>query len=118
MNDAITEAQLAQLHAALQGLRVELTDMVEMSQDAAQPVDLDQPIGRLSRMDAMQQQQMADSNRRNAGQRLRQVNAALAAFERGEYGSCTACEEPIAFGRLKARPETRLCVGCQSARER
>jgi DnaK suppressor protein len=118
VSDELTDDQRAILHAALEKLREELTDMVELSHDAAQPVDLDQPIGRVSRIDAIQQQQMADSNRRNAAQRLRQVNVALAAFDRGEYGLCATCEEPIAFRRLEARPEARMCVGCQSARER
>jgi DnaK suppressor protein len=118
VSDELSDEQLATLHAALLTLRDELTDMVELSHDAAQPVDLDQPIGRVSRIDAIQQQQMADSNRRNAAQRLGQVKAALAAFDRGEYGLCATCEEPIAFRRLTARPEARLCVSCQSARER
>jgi DnaK suppressor protein len=50
--------------------------------------------------------------------RLRQIVAALDRLQRGEYGDCLACSEPIALARLRARPEATLCVRCQSARER
>lgn len=43
---------------------------------------------------------------------LREVHLALAAIENGTYGLCTACGEPIAALRLKAVPETRLCLLC------
>jgi DnaK suppressor protein len=61
---------------------------------------------------------MIASNRAASRARLGRVGEALAAIERGEYGACARCEEPIAFRRLKAKPESRLCVACQGASER
>jgi DnaK suppressor protein len=81
-------------------------------------VDLDEPIGRLSRMDAMQQQKMAQASRRATRMRLDQVGAALANLAAGEYGLCRVCEEPIGYKRLKARPETPRCLECQRKSER
>lgn len=117
MSDQLTAAQVAELTADLESLEAELRSSLADTVDGAKPVDLDEPIGRLSRMDAMQQQKMVEANRRNAETRLRMVLSARAAVTNDEYGLCQECDEPVAFRRLKARPETRYCLECQSARE-
>jgi len=114
----LSDAQQQELVGALEALSLSLTALLASTSDDSKPVDLDQPIGRLSRMDAMQQQEMAQAARRGDELRLKQVRAALAAVEAGEYGDCRACEEPIGYGRLSARPETPFCVRCQSSNER
>ena len=114
----LTEQDIGRIAAALQRIRAELVESLEASTDSARTVELDQPIGRLSRMDAIQQQKMARANRRSQELRLGLVAAALAAIERGEYGLCRACEEPIAVARLMAKPETPLCLACQRRAER
>jgi len=114
----LTDAQTRGLRAALESAQAELNAALGARQASAKPVDLDEPIGRLSRMDAMQQQQMAAANKRNADLRLQLVRAALAALDDDEYGYCRLCEEPIGYGRLSARPEAPFCLKCQSQRER
>ncbi len=103
---------------ALLALGGELAQMLSSSAQAAKPVDLDEPIGRLSRMDAMQQQNMAAANRRAAQVRQKQVTAALVRIDEDEYGDCLDCGESIAAGRLEATPEAPFCIQCQSSRER
>jgi len=110
--------QLETLRAALLQLRGELAQMLSSSKKAAEPVDLDEPIGRLSRMDAMQQQKMLAANRQAARVRQRQVDVALARFDDGEYGDCLECGEPVGARRLLANPETPFCLVCQTAREK
>jgi DnaK suppressor protein len=68
-------------------------------------------------MEAMQQQQMAAANRRSLKTRLDQVRSALERMSAGEYGLCLECEEPIAYKRLAARPESRFCLSCKRGRE-
>lgn len=106
------------LHASLLALADELRALLESFRENAQPVDLDEPIGRLSRMDAIQQQNMAVANRRSAEQRLTRVEGALRRIDDGEYGDCLECGEPISLPRLEAQPEALLCVDCQGLRER
>ncbi|MEM7244524.1 MAG: TraR/DksA family transcriptional regulator [Acidobacteriota bacterium] len=115
--DELTEAELAELHEALVALRDELAEMLDSSASGAKPVDLDEPIGRLSRMDAMQQQSMVVANRAAAEARLAQVRRALEAHAEEEYGWCRSCDEPIGIVRLRARPEAPLCVRCQDRAE-
>jgi len=114
MIEELTTSQTAELKDVLSNLKAELEALLVLSKDATKTVELDQPIGRVSRIDAIQQQKMASTNRRNAEIRLLQVKAALAAFDVDEYGDCKQCEEPIGYDRLKARPEAPLCLVCQS----
>ena len=113
----LTQEQLDELRQDLEELRVVLETTLQQSAHGAEPVDLDKPIGRLSRMDEIQQQQMVKASRRSQEVRLAQVRAALQRCEEGEYGECPECGEHIAYKRLKARPESRFCVPCQQSRE-
>ena len=99
-------------------LEAELEALIEQTSEGAAPVDLDEPIGRLSRMEAIQQQAMTAANRRASERRLQMTRAALGRIERGEYGECVSCGDDIAVRRLAARPETPLCLECAEARER
>ena len=47
---------------------------------------------------------------------LREVDMALERIDKGEYGICQECEEPISIKRLKAVPWARLCLECQERR--
>ncbi len=49
---------------------------------------------------------------------LTEIRDALDRMHRGIYGICANCEEPIAFDRLKNLPYARLCIDCQSTREK
>lgn len=117
MPDPLTDAQRAELQRTLEALAAELGSQLERSRDGARPVDLDEPIGRVSRVDAMQQQQMIAANRSAAGRRRRQVEAALERCRDGTLGECAACGDEIGWARLSARPESALCLACQQRRE-
>lgn len=116
--DELTPDQIEEMRSALQERQAELRHLLEVTLDGTRPVDLLQPIGRLTRMDAIQQQKMTAANRRSSEVRLRQVTAALQAIARGDYGPCRRCEEPIGHRRLKARPEAPYCLDCQDAIDR
>jgi DnaK suppressor protein len=117
MSEELTEAQLLELKADLFTLAEQLQETLA-DRSRTETVDLDLPIGRLSRIDAIQQQAMAEAERRRAGLRLEAVQAAISFFEEGDYGFCKACGEDMPWGRLKARPETPLCVTCLSQYEK
>jgi len=96
----------------------ELEDLAESSREATATVELDQTRqGRLSRMDALQGQAMAKDAERRRVLQLQRLRAALARLERGEFGECLECDEPIAEPRLRADPGATLCLECASDRE-
>ena len=116
MGDHLSEDQFAALADQLRLLQAELQRALQQGDETA-PVDLDLPIGRLTRMDAIQQQSMAKANRRDNEMRLQQVRRALEAVDEGEYGSCRKCRRAINYQRLNARPEAAICLRCQEALE-
>ena len=93
--------------------RSETEDFLEGLKESSKPVDLNDPIGRLSRMDAIQQQQMSLDSKNRAILTLKQIQAALERVQDGSYGVCLNCEEEISEKRLRARPETPFCALCQ-----
>ncbi len=113
--EELTGEQLGGLEDKLEEVRVELEALLEQTRGQGKPVSLDQPIGRLSRMDAIQQQQMARAQLTRHRVRLQQVHAALARLADDDYGWCQRCEEPIGFKRLSAKPESPLCMVCLRA---
>jgi DnaK suppressor protein len=112
----LSNAETETLRERLIELVAELEETLRMSAGAAAPVVLDQSsVGRLSRMDAIQQQSVAKATRQKAQLRLTQCKVALSAFDRDEYGLCRKCEEPIGYRRLSAKPEAPFCLECQRA---
>ena len=114
----LTPTELTDLRDKLEKLRHEFETMVQSSGTQAKPVQLDEPIGRLSRMDALQQQSMARANVETARHGFVLINASLRRIRDGIYGECLECEEPIGYARLKASPESPFCVSCQGQREK
>ena len=117
MNE-LSPDQLRELNAALLARKQELEQLLASTKDGTRPVDLSQPIGRLTRMDAIQQQSMSAANRRQHNLRLRLIEQALDAMQRDRYGLCLKCEDPIGYARLKARPESPFCLDCQNEIDR
>jgi DnaK suppressor protein len=110
-----TAAELAELAAEIAAELERLERSIRLSGDAAAPVALDQSaVGRVSRADAMQNQQMAVSTRARSQARHAELLEALGRIERGEYGVCQSCRAGIPFGRLLVFPEARWCAGCGS----
>ncbi len=114
----LTPAQCQELKQRLLETAAQLEALSGATRDAAAPVSLEQPIGRLARMDSLQNQQLADAQRRQREQQKAQIQSALRRLEEDTYGECISCGEDIGYDRLKVRPETPLCLGCQRSRER
>ncbi len=110
-----SQEQLAEVYASLLALRKQIQDLLLDTSGATNTVELDQSTqGRLSRMDAMQRQEMAKAEKRRAETRLQRVEAVLESYDDPEvdFGSCRQCGEPIALKRLQALPDALFCVPC------
>jgi len=91
----------------------ELEDLSDISAEARDPVSLDQQsVGRLSRMDAMQQQAMNQATEHKRKYDLIRIEAAQRRLRDDEYGYCEDCGEEIPDGRLAIDPMAELCVNC------
>lgn len=109
----LSAAQIEILHKSLLERQSELKALDAEAASWRNTVELDQQsVGRLSRMDAMQQQEMAQAEARRRTSDLARIEMALKRIEQGEFGWCTECGEPIAFKRLEIDPAAHLCIGC------
>lgn len=98
----------------LNALKAETIALSKRSQEERQAVQLDQQsVGRLSRMDAMQQQAMAQAQERNRAATLVRIDQAFKLIEQGEYGYCLSCGDEIAEKRLEIDPTASHCVACK-----
>lgn len=96
--------------------RSELLDLVQTSADSRKPVELDQTrVGRLSRMDALQNQAMSLEAERRRRLELQRIEASLKRIEEGDYGYCVSCGEQIPLRRLELDPTLPTCVNCASS---
>ena len=109
MSDSDVTAREANLRARLG----ELDSLEATNEEGRAVVVLDQQsVGRLSRMDALQNQAMAqETQRRRAQERLR-IAAALQRIADDEYGWCAECGEAIAAKRLDVDPMAVMCAKC------
>ncbi len=115
----ITAAQREEIHASLLALEVQLLALLEDDAGLSDTVELDQgAVGRISRVDALQAQAMAQATQRRSRLRLARVRSALERYRTDpeELGVCPECGDDIGLGRLRAYPEAVFCVGCADRR--
>ncbi len=93
--------------------RDDIRQLTQLTIDDRKPVELDQnAVGRLSRMDAIQVQAMAQETERRREVEVQRIDAALIRIEEGEYGYCTRCGDEIPAKRLDFNPSAPLCITC------
>ena len=93
--------------------KAEIEEFSALSKDAREPVELDQQaVGRLSRMDALQNQAMQQAGERARQRDLVRIEMAERRLAEDDYGYCADCGEEIPEGRLKIDPMAERCVNC------
>jgi len=110
----LTASQLQELKEILRSERARLTRSLERAQRDG-PVQLDQQaVGRLSRMDALMNEGLAQASMSRAREEVGLIEQALERIQNGTYGFCQTCREPIDVNRLTAIPETLHCASCRA----
>ena len=111
----LSNEQRQQITDKLTLLEGELEEEIKETKIRSQPVELDQQaVGRVSRVDAIQQQQMQLASLQRLERRLQLVRAAQSRIDAEDFGLCANCEEPIEWKRLLAVPESPICIDCAS----
>lgn len=109
----LTDDQVTELHQELTRQLRRLERSMKLTDEAARPVELDQTaVGRLSRMDSLQNQGLTKSLQERERIKLARLKEALARVEAGTYGVCPECGADIPFGRLSVFPEAPSCAAC------
>lgn len=87
---------------------------IEELEQLTQPIPLDASIGRVTRMDAINNKSINESGLRDKKKLLERLNKALERSETKDFGFCMRCGNEIAFGRLEYLPYTTRCIKCAS----
>ena len=90
----------------------ELEKRIEHLEETTKPIAPDKGLGRLTRLDAMQDKSVKEAALRQARETLTKANYALSQLYRKGFGTCGMCGNEIPFERLLAVPHATICVGC------
>jgi len=103
----------AKIRESLEALLAALDREDLRGAEGQRTVELDQQaVGRLSRMDALQNQAMARAQAVRRMAQRQKIKAALARLAEGEYGYCTDCGDALSPERLAADPAAPRCLSC------
>lgn len=109
--NTLTPRQLEEVRSELLRTLAKLQKSAQSSAERA--VNLDQStVGRLSRIDAIQNQGLTNSLKDREQTKLTMITEALRRIEAGTYGVCSTCASIIQFERLLIFPETTVCTPC------
>jgi len=108
----ITVEQLIELEILIADELERIQDESESSEVEREAISPDVAIGRLSRLDSMQMQEIAKDAERRREDRVALLEMALERIDLGTYGKCDSCQGSIPFERLKITPEANRCGNC------
>lgn len=108
----MTENEKQQITAGLQKEKEKLERKIRSLKEETQPVSPDDSIGRVSRMDAINNKSVNEAALRKAEDRLKNVLLSLENIDEPDFGKCRNCGKPIPFGRLMVMPGSSTCVAC------
>lgn len=87
-------------------------EMIEEYRELTKPVEPDVAIGRISRMDAINNKSVNEASLRHAEQKLQSLKRVLSMYGTDEFGRCIKCRAMIPPGRILYRPESLYCINC------
>lgn len=82
--------------------------------DLTKPIAPENAIGRISRMDAINNKSVNEAALKQAEQKLKNLKIALSNINDAGFGLCFKCHDQIPIGRILLMPHTRFCVNCAS----
>jgi len=80
--------------------------------EMTKPVAPDDAIGRISRMDAINNKSVTEASLRKAEGKLSSLHRVLSKIDAEDFGLCLKCNQPIPIGRILIRPQSLHCVNC------
>lgn len=108
----MTPEQRREIRTRIEKRMEELKITIAQLEETSKPVSLDQPIGRLSRMDSIANQAISGQRLTDSRRTLMRLERAMDKVDDEHFGVCAECGEDIAPGRLLVMPEATQCVDC------
>jgi DnaK suppressor protein len=103
----------------LKHIQQKINEEIAKTQDAilnykelTKPIAPENAIGRISRMDAINNKTVNEAALKKAELKLNNLTIALSNIKDPDFGLCAKCNNPIPLGRILLMPHTRFCVHC------
>ena len=90
----------------------EMKEKILEYKELTKPISPENAIGRVSRMDAINNKSVNEAALRQAEMKLRKMQQSLEKIDQPHFGTCTGCGEQIPLGRIMLMPESTKCVRC------
>jgi len=108
----MTYDELQSLTLQIQELIISTRSEIEKLEDVTQPVKPENSLGRVSRMDAINNKSVMEASLRSKREKLSKLELALKKVDQPNFGNCTRCQAAIRPARLMLLPESDLCIRC------
>jgi len=108
----MTDQERNDLRKKMKRRQEELEREIAVMEQSARPVEPDNAIGRLTRLEAMGAQGVSDAALRSMKAELGRLQYALKKIDSPDFGECTICGEDIPVKRLMVKPDAATCVPC------
>lgn len=94
----------------IEKIKIRITNLEELTK----PIAPDCAIGRISRMDAINNKSINENALRKAQNKLKGMEIALINVAEADFGLCVKCKRHIPLRRILLMPHSRFCVHCAS----
>jgi len=108
----MTSGDKAALKNKIEELIVKYEHDIKETEKMTQPVKPENSLGRISRMDAINNKSVMEASLRNKISKRNKLKFALTQLDNEGFGSCINCKKPINPARLMYMPESTKCVKC------
>lgn len=108
----MTEKEKADLKTSIESKKAELEEMIKNLKEETKPQGLDSAIGRISRMDYINNKSVNESSLRKAENDLKSIERWLSIFGSDKFGKCSYCGNEINPKRLIYMPASTRCIHC------
>jgi DnaK suppressor protein len=104
--------QLSEVKAMITKEIAKTEKIIADYKDMTKPEGLDSAVGRVSRMDAINNKSVTLAALRQAEEKLKKLNYVFTQVDKEGFGECARCGNPIPIGRIILMPQTSHCVNC------
>ena len=108
----MTPQQLKEIETKIKEEILKTSERIEHYKELTKPISPENAIGRVSRMDAINNKSINETALRKEEQKLKNLHIALGNIHEKGFGNCDQCKNEIPIGRILLMPQTRFCVHC------
>ena len=110
----MTEKQLYQVKKSIENSILTTKNTIASLEELTKPISPENAIGRVSRMDAINNKSVNEAALRNLKNKLTLLEAAIQRVNQKSFGLCNLCNLPIPIQRILLMPQSNRCVNCAS----